>query len=417
MDQDYTWDAVKGASRYRLARPDHFGWWVLVAVLLAVLLHAGVFWAMSRLGFTLQIADSMEWKSRSFEVQQVEVIPESSPEKPADEEVPVPEEDAANLLTEIEELLPELEDIDIDISPDIAEPEVAIKMEQPALSGDEAGELLEPVKAPEVSTRLEEIGKSEPLFQEVPEGRVVIEEGSVSADVPDPDEFLQDAARKGAGGLSEEGLLKGYSGLGKLLTLPPGELNRSRAALPSDLLFDYDSVELKQGARLGLMKLALLIDRNPDMYCILEGHTDTFGSGEYNMELSRRRALAVKDWLQESLQLGGDNIVVRAYGKAKPKVEEGSIEEQAINRRVDILMRREIPAEEPVLVKPNRAILIPEAPPEDPGVPPRGIPLEDDTNRAIPAGETPRRAIPVEEGIRSPDAPLPGPPLRAEPVE
>ncbi|NNC88982.1 MAG: OmpA family protein [Akkermansiaceae bacterium] len=359
---------------------------MLVAVLGAVLLHAGVLWGMARLGITFEMADALEWRSRSFKVEQVEVIPESSAIEPAEEDVPVPPEDASTLLTEIEELLPELENLEIDVSPDIAEPEVAIQMEQPALAGDEAGELLEPVKAPEVSSRLEEVGKSEALFQEVPEGRVVIEEGTVQADIPDPDEFLKDAARKGAGGLSDEGLLEGYTGLGKLLTLPAGELNRSRAALPSDLLFSYDSAELKQSARLGLMKLAILIDRNPRMYCILEGHTDLFGTEEYNADLSRRRAEAVKYWLVKSLRLDGERIVVRGYGKTKPKVKEGSIDEQAINRRVDILMRKEIPDEEPVLVKPKRK---------------------------PPVEKPPVRAVPVEE---DPPAPAPDKPLRAKPV-
>jgi OOP family OmpA-OmpF porin len=320
---------------------------------------------------------------RSVNVQQVEVQPENAPVPPDKEEVPKPPEDAASLLTEVEELLPELLNIDIDVSPDIAEPDVAIKMEKPALEGDEAGDLLEPVKAPEVSAKLDELGSNEPIFTEVPEGRVVIEEGSVSADIPDPDEFLKDAAKRGSGGLSEEGLPEGYTGLGALLKLGTGDLEKSRAALPSDLLYSYDSAELRQTARLGLMKLAILIDRNPQMFCILEGHSDLFGTEGYNLNLSRLRAQAVKDWLVNSLRLEGERIIVRGYGHSRPKVMEGSIEEQAINRRVDILMRKELPPEEPVLVRPNRAIPVGEvvAPPL------RAVPVEEGPGRAVPVPE------------------------------
>ena len=393
MEGHYSWDAVKGVPNVRHNRADHFGWWVLLAVVLAVLMHAAALVVMGRIPFVLAISDSFEWQTQSFNVQQVEVIPESTPAEPVAEEVPTPPENAANLLTEIDELLPELQDIEIDVSPDIEEPEVAIKMEKPALAGDDAGELLEPVRAPEVSAELEELGTSERLFQKVPMGRVVIEEGSVSADIPDPDEFLKDAAVKGGSGLSEEGLPAGYTGLGKMLKLGTGDLQKSRAALPSDLLYAYDSAELKDSARLGLMKLAILIDRNPEMYCILEGHSDLFGTDEYNLALSRRRAQAVKDWLVKGLRLDGERIVVRAFGKSKVKVLEGSIEEQAINRRVDILMRKNLPEDEPMLVIPARAI------PVDEGAGRQGGGL-----RAIPAG--PLRAVPVEE-----------PPARAVPVE
>ena len=135
------------------------------------------------------------------------------------------------------------------------------------------------------------------------------------------------------------------------------------------------------------MKLAILIDRNPDMFCILEGHTDLFGGDEYNIELSRRRAEAVKGWLVSALQLEGDRIVVRALGKTEPKVMEGTRDEQALNRRVDILMRKEKPADVPV-----RAVVEEEPPPA----------------RAEPVEDPPRRAIPVEEGTE--------PPVRAVPV-
>jgi outer membrane protein OmpA-like peptidoglycan-associated protein len=385
MAEQYHWDGSKDEPIYRRRRADHFGWWVMVAVIFAVLFHAAILVALGKIPFLVELGEVAELETTAVNVQQVEVQPENELVAPDKEEVPKPPEDAASLLTEVEELLPELQNIDIDVSPEIEEPDVAIKMEKPALEGDEAGDLLEPVKAPEVSAKLDELGSSEPTFAEVPEGRVVIEEGSVSADIPDPDEFLKDAAKKGSGGLSDEGLPEGYTGLGTLLKLGTGDLEKSRAALPSDLLYAYDSAELKETARLGLMKLAILIDRNPEMYCILEGHSDLFGTEEYNLDLSRRRAQAVKTWLVNSLRLDGDRIIVRGYGNSRPKVMDGSIEEQAINRRVDILMRKELPADEPVLVRPNRAIPVPEV--EVPSGPVRAVPVEEGPVRAIPVEE------------------------------
>lgn len=387
MDPTYSWDDTGRASGRRpLSRT------VLVALAIALILHAALLYLCGRIPFVVELAEAFEWQSRPFRVEQVEfisqdVVAESVPEI----EEPAPPENAGSLLTEIEELLPRLENLEVDISPDVLEPEVPVKMEVPALIGEESGELLEPVTIPEIAPDLAEIGTGDLALTEVPDARVVIEEGGLSTNLSDPDEYLRDAVRKGAGGLSEDGVLDGYTSLGGLLGLPAAELTRTRTALPSDLLFDYDSAALREGARLGLMKLAIVIDRNPEMYCILEGHTDLYGTDAYNLDLSQRRAEAVKSWLVRALQLDGDRIIVRPRGKSDPKVVEGSREEQALNRRVDILMRKEIPA--------SQAAVVEEAPParaepvDDPeeGVPARAIPV-DPEEEAPPA-----RAIPIDE--------------------
>ena len=87
----------------------------------------------------------------------------------------------------------------------------------------------------------------------------------------------------------------------------------------------------------------MLIDRNPSMYCWVEGHTDTFGGDALNESLSAKRSQAVKDWLVKSLQLEPKMIVIRSFGKTSPIVLTGSKEDQAPNRRVDIKMRKERP--------------------------------------------------------------------------
>jgi len=324
-----------------------------------------------------------------------------------------PPKDAEDLLTEIEELIPELDDTEIDIVPDLEKPKVALEPLKPAKIGEENGQLLEPLQAPEVQANLAELGRNEPIFTEVPEGRVIIEEGSISADIPDPDSFLKDAAVRGANGLEENGLMKGYTELGRYLNFDVDQLDKGRAALPSDLLFEFNRAELRQNARLGLMKLGMLIDRNPEMYCILEGHSDLFGTDSYNLELSRKRAQAVKNWLVSSLGLDSTHIIVRACGRSKPKVQEGDQDQQAINRRVDILMRKQIPPEEVVPVRvtprvrppvavPPKALPVPEEPPAPPTAPAQPVP-EEPPPRAIPVEEEiPPRAVPIPERIPPP---------------
>ena len=254
----------------------------------------------------------------------------------------------------------------------------------------------------------------------------MIEEGRITADLPDPDSFLKDVALRGANGLDENGLLEGYTELGRYLSFDVDQLDQGRAALPSDLLFEFNENELKQNARLGLMQLGMLIDRNPEMYCILEGHSDLFGTESYNIELSRKRAMAVKNWLVRSLDLDASRIIVRAYGHARPKVLTGDQKAQAINRRVDILMRKTIPPQEalPVRVKPSVALPVAPAPPK-PATPPKALPVEEDIQPPPPppAEELPEpppaRAIPIEEAPPARAVPIPevSPSPPEEPVE
>ncbi len=412
IDPRYTWDAARtGGSRFRGSRRRKFGSWVLIAVTIAVVLHAVGLWTLGRFNLLLELAD-FDWNTQNFNVSSVGKIPEEAVAPEAETEIAVPPEKAEDLLTEIEELIPELDNMEIDIIPDLEKPKVSLEPLKPAKIGEEDGAFLEPLEAPEVQANLAELGRHDPVFAEVAEGRVIIEEGSVSADVPDPDSFLKNAAVRGANGLEENGLMQGYTELGRYLNFDVDQLDKGRAALPSDLLFEFNEASLKQNAKLGLMKLGMLIDRNPQMYCILEGHSDLIGNDAYNLSLSRERAQSVKNWLVNSLGLDSSHIIVRAYGRSKPKVLGGDQDKQAINRRVDILMRKKIPPEEvvPVRVKPKVVLPAPS--------PPRAEPVPAPT-RPVPGG-LPPRAVRVEEGQPAPKAvpvPVPEPALPAEPVD
>ena len=109
--------------------------------------------------------------------------------------------------------------------------------------------------------------------------------------------------------------------------------------LPTDLLFDYDSATLRPNAVSSLEKLAELIERNPRANFIIEGHTDNFGTAEYNMRLSLARAESVKDWLVASAGIQASRIQARGFGMTKLLVPGGSVEEQQLNRRVEIVIK------------------------------------------------------------------------------
>ena len=102
-------------------------------------------------------------------------------------------------------------------------------------------------------------------------------------------------------------------------------------------------VPLLENAKLSLMRLGILIQRNPDSEFVIEGHSDTRGTVEYNQVLSERRAYAVRDWLLHSLRIDADNIRAVGRGKSRPLTNpDGSIEEQALNRRVEIIINKRV---------------------------------------------------------------------------
>jgi outer membrane protein OmpA-like peptidoglycan-associated protein len=110
--------------------------------------------------------------------------------------------------------------------------------------------------------------------------------------------------------------------------------------MPGGALFDYDKADLRADALDEMQKLGELIRRNPRATFRIEGHTDSIGSREYNLELSLRRALAVKSWLVQSLRIDPSRIETIGFGPDKLLVKaDRSIDEQQPNRRVEIVIK------------------------------------------------------------------------------
>jgi outer membrane protein OmpA-like peptidoglycan-associated protein len=137
------------------------------------------------------------------------------------------------------------------------------------------------------------------------------------------------------------GVPAGFSNLDQLLS-GSGQLGNGTAPIlmPTDLLFDYDSSNLRPEATASLQKLGRLIQRNPQAVFRVEGHTDSFGSDQYNMDLSQRRAETVKSWLVANMTIDTNRVQTQGYGKTHLIVPgDRSVEEQQLNRRVEIVIR------------------------------------------------------------------------------
>ncbi len=409
MADGFSWSEMRGGGSYRLPGPEHLGWWAAVAMLLSILLHVAVFFALDSMKIALNFEQEREINTQPVDIRQMEVKPMDVQETATPEDVIVPPNDAAKLLDDIDLLKALPKDLEIDIKPDIDKAEYALQMKNPAAAGDPAAVAMEDSTGFDVEADLPEMGREPSQLRPAEIGQITVDPGAVQGEDTEIGKYTDDLIKKGANGLVEKGALDGIASLDDLLDLPPNILLGKKTMLPSDLLFEFNSSELRESAKVGLMKLALLMDRNPDLYCWIEGHTDLVGGDDFNLNLSTRRAEAVKTYLVQSYRMDAAKISTRGFGRYEPLIIIGGADEQAGNRRVEIRMRKTPPTKEQMKIAPQKATVIPETPvPQPPAVqetppPPKAVLVK------------PKRALPVEEEALPPRAEPVAP--RAEPVE
>ncbi|MDL4860722.1 OmpA family protein [Halomonas elongata] len=102
-----------------------------------------------------------------------------------------------------------------------------------------------------------------------------------------------------------------------------------------DVNFKFDSAELTNLAKATLDDVADQLMQNTSARILLEGHTDSFGTEAYNLELSQRRIDSVKAYL---VSQGFPSINIRAvgYGESRPIATNDTSIGRALNRRVEL---------------------------------------------------------------------------------
>jgi outer membrane protein OmpA-like peptidoglycan-associated protein len=106
----------------------------------------------------------------------------------------------------------------------------------------------------------------------------------------------------------------------------------------ADILFDFDKATLKRDVEFNLVKIATILNQFGEMKVLIEGHTDSIGSDEYNLGLSKRRAQAVYDFLV-SQDVKADRLSWEGYGESRPVADNSTDEGRQKNRRVDLVIQ------------------------------------------------------------------------------
>ncbi|HET7427002.1 MAG TPA: OmpA family protein, partial [Gemmatimonadales bacterium] len=114
-------------------------------------------------------------------------------------------------------------------------------------------------------------------------------------------------------------------------------LREQRRAVVYDLYFDFNSDGIRQESEPTLREIAEVMRRNPDWKLSIEGHTDDVASDRYNLELSTRRAAAVKAALGTRFNIVGSRLSTAGFGESRPQDRNDTVEGRARNRRVELV--------------------------------------------------------------------------------
>jgi OmpA-OmpF porin, OOP family len=100
------------------------------------------------------------------------------------------------------------------------------------------------------------------------------------------------------------------------------------------ILFDTGQASIQSESAPVLDNLTATAMRCPDALIEISGHTDSVGSDDTNLQLSRRRAEAVSDYLKKA-GVGAERMTAVGYGKTRPIASNDSEEGRARNRRIE----------------------------------------------------------------------------------
>lgn len=125
------------------------------------------------------------------------------------------------------------------------------------------------------------------------------------------------------------------------------KLKDGKIIIQEEVLFDFDSYILKESGKIRLKKIGwklqrFLTEQNKEKFSIIvEGHTDTYGTYDYNLQLSFKRAKAVTDFWKEELSFGTEedkslDLLPAGYGETRLFTVTTDNKKKPSNRRIEI---------------------------------------------------------------------------------
>jgi outer membrane protein OmpA-like peptidoglycan-associated protein len=114
-------------------------------------------------------------------------------------------------------------------------------------------------------------------------------------------------------------------------------LEQDKAAQIYDIHFSFNSADIRDESLPRLKEIADVMKRHPDWRLAVNGHTDNIASDSYNLDLSKRRAAAVKDALVKRYAVDAARLTTAGFGESQPQDSNDTLEGRARNRRVELI--------------------------------------------------------------------------------
>lgn len=103
------------------------------------------------------------------------------------------------------------------------------------------------------------------------------------------------------------------------------------------IYFDSGSDRLRPESTPTLKQMGQMLQEHADLSLVIEGHTDDVGDDASNLDLSQRRAAAVREFLIANYQIDGARLEAKGFGESQPAAPNTTPEGRQNNRRVELV--------------------------------------------------------------------------------
>jgi len=104
------------------------------------------------------------------------------------------------------------------------------------------------------------------------------------------------------------------------------------------IMFDLDSDEIRPESTPTLEEIGSMLEQHAELRIAIEGHTDSQGDEDHNLDLSRRRAESVRQFLVDEYGIDMSRLEAQGFGEAMPVADNDTPEGRQQNRRVELVM-------------------------------------------------------------------------------
>jgi hypothetical protein len=124
--------------------------------------------------------------------------------------------------------------------------------------------------------------------------------------------------------------------LPKPINLIEKQLAENKRAVTWGIYFDFNKDTIKPESAPVLKEIVQALTDNPGWKLTVEGNTDNIGADAYNLDLSKRRAAAVKEALVTAYHIAPERLSTNGFGASRPVDTNDTLEGRARNRRVEL---------------------------------------------------------------------------------